>query len=464
MALNETQLRELIDNPRESLAIELKNWINPDSPKDIAKIIKTSLAMRNNDGGLLLVGFNDKDGSPDFTGAPASVEEVFHTDKIQGYISKYSSEPFEVTLYYPEKNDVKFVVIEIPQGVKSPVAAKSELMDNNKALIKSNQVYTRTLLSNNTPSTSEAIWKDWPQLVEKCFENREADIGRFFRRHLLSASQGDLKEAISSLFLNEASGSKVNGERSSQFLEASYARFQKVIDEKQVSLPSHGAMEVVAIINGEIDEYSASGDFLNLLFSTNPSYTGWPVWIDSRFFLEEARPFVNDGVWETCIAFFGNDFVSHLDFWRLSPSGSFYLYRAFQDDIGGGENAPKPCTTLEFGLAILRATECIAVALAFAKAMGCQDDATIQFVFRWSGLKGRKISSWANPYRFLSHEGKAYQDKVETKIEIPVDTAKEAISGFVHQIVSKLFEAFDGFVLTENITDDFVRKLTERRL
>ena len=85
----------------------------------------------------------------------------------------------------PKIFDQEFPVIEVGSGVKVPVATKSALADGEDVLIRENRVYVRSLKANNTPSTTEAIWKDWPQIVEVCFENREADIGRFFRRHLV---------------------------------------------------------------------------------------------------------------------------------------------------------------------------------------------------------------------------------------------------------------------------------------
>ena len=87
-----------MNNPSERLSVELKDWIDPDIPEGITKIVKACLAMRNNDGGYLLIGFNNESGSPNIQDAPKDVETRFHIDKIQGYVSKYSSEAFEVSI------------------------------------------------------------------------------------------------------------------------------------------------------------------------------------------------------------------------------------------------------------------------------------------------------------------------------------------------------------------------------
>lgn len=465
MPLELTQLNQLIERPSESLSLELKDWIDPDSNEGKAKIIKAALAMRNNDGGYLLIGFHNNDGTPNIAEAPDNVSELFHVDKIQGYITRHSSEPFEIFVYYPEIENKNFVVIEIPQGVKTPVASKSGLVEGKTHYVHSDKVYVRTLNANNTPSTAEAKWQDWPRIVEKCFDNREADVGRFVRRHLSSSSTQDLKEAFLSLFKGSESEASSNHNVLMQFLDYSFSRYEVVVSERAIAIPKHGSMEVAVLIDGKINEFAPNREFLNLISATNPGYTGWPVWVDSRSFTETAhRPFIFDGAWEAFIASFGGGFSDHLDYWRISPDGQFYLYRAFQDDVGATERAPQPGTVLDFGLAILRAAECMAVALAFAKAMGCDEAASIKIAYRWNGLQKRVLSSWANPGRYLSYDRTAYQDEVVTTVDVPVDTAPGALAGYVHKIISKLFEVFDGFELSSEVTEDLVRRLVERRL
>ncbi|WP_294347640.1 hypothetical protein [Prosthecochloris sp.] len=421
--------------------------------------------MRNNDGGYLLIGFNNESGSPNIQDAPKDVEIRFHIDKIQGYVSKYSSEAFEVSIHYPEKEGEKFVVIEIPSGVKTPVVTKSGLNEDGYDYIRVDKVYVRSLNSNNMVSTTEAKWKDWPQIVEKCFENREADVGRFLRRHLASSSLNDLKGMFSEFFGDELTKNEIDEQSLIDFLDRSKKRFLTVVEERNVELPSHGSMEVAATIIGQIKDFSTDSEFLNLISSSNQSYTGWPVWVDSRSFADrKAMPFVHEGCWEALIVLFENSFHDHLDYWRISPEGRFYLYRGFEDDIGGGDRRPQSGTALDFGLVILRAAESVVVAFDFAKAMGCDENGLMKFAFRWSGLRGRVLSSWANPERHLSYGREAYQDQVLAKLDVPIDTAKGALSGYINKLVNQLFLVFEGFQLAEGVTNAIIRRLLERRL
>jgi len=82
MKANSERTQELIQYPQESLSVEIKAWIDPDQPDDIAKIIKTALAMRNNNGGYMVIGFDNKTLKPILDNAPINVRQIFNIDKI----------------------------------------------------------------------------------------------------------------------------------------------------------------------------------------------------------------------------------------------------------------------------------------------------------------------------------------------------------------------------------------------
>jgi predicted HTH transcriptional regulator len=183
MVLSEDQLRDLLNAPSETLGVELKRWIDPTIDDGIAKIAKGCIALRNNNGGLLVIGLKDN-GEPDEQNAPADVLATFHIDVIQRIVGQFSSEQFSVEVQFGERDGKLYPVISVPSGVRTPVAAKRNCNSAGKQLIKDHSVYVRSLSSNNTVSSSEARRSDWERLVQICFDNREADIGAFVRRHL----------------------------------------------------------------------------------------------------------------------------------------------------------------------------------------------------------------------------------------------------------------------------------------
>ena len=456
-----SRIQALVDRPSESLSIELKRWIDPDQSEGKAKIVKTALALRNYGGGYLVIGFDDDTHEPDQNGVPQDVQAAFHIDKIQALISRYASEPFEVSVEFPEREGQPYPVLIVPPGVKTPVAAKADLPSaNGRILISRHDVYIRSLRSNNTPSTTKATWRDWPSIIEVCFDNREADIGRFLRRHL----SGLTPEVVQELLGAMAGGlqpEETPEDHLRKYLQESGERYSTVVEEQKVQLPPHGAWEVgLLLIGDDIPSYSANQEFLNLLNASNPHYSGWPVWLDSRNFSDErTRPYPFEGAWEALIVTL-DSYFRYIDFMRLDPKGRFYLRQAFYEDVRDLE----PMKSLDFALPIRKAAEAIAVGIAFAKAMGCDAEKTqLAFGFQWTKLTGRKLISWVEPGRHLGPEGPAYQDEVSVFFEVPLETPLSALGEYVNRAVKPLFEVFNGFELSKDVVEDLTRNTLEVR-
>jgi len=96
VATDRNRIRELLARPSESLNVEIKRWFDPDQEIGAAKIVKAVFALRNRNGGVLILGFDNKTLEPNDANRPADVHASFHVDKIQGLISRFASEPFEV--------------------------------------------------------------------------------------------------------------------------------------------------------------------------------------------------------------------------------------------------------------------------------------------------------------------------------------------------------------------------------
>ena len=190
------QIENLVLKPTESRPIEIKRWFDPSAEVGKAKLVKGIFALRNFNGGFFVVGFDDATLQPDAANRPADVAAQFHNDVVQAAVSHYASERFDVTVHFPERDGEIYPVIAVQSGVRSPVAAKRELEFGGKILIRCDDVYFRTLSSNNTVSSARIPHRDWPELSQICFDNREADIGRFFRRHLVGMNAENVRELL----------------------------------------------------------------------------------------------------------------------------------------------------------------------------------------------------------------------------------------------------------------------------
>jgi hypothetical protein len=150
----------------------------------------------------------------------------------------------------------------------------------------------------------------------------------------------------------------------------------------------------------------------------------------------------------------------HLDFMRLESSGAFYLQRVLQDDLSERVSSGE---VLDAILVVIRIAEAIAVALSMVKALGWSEDAILGMEFKWTGLNGRRLDSWANPMVLISG-GESRTEFVQTYVEIPLNVSLSAIAPFVQEAAKGLFVVFNGFTLPQQAIEDWTQKLIERRL
>lgn len=450
-------LNEFLQAPRESLNIELKSWIDPTTPEGKAKIIKAAIALRNLNGGYLGIGISD-DGTPLVDNAPPNLVELFHQDTIQALITKHSSEPFEVTVEFGSFQNSQFPFIVIPSGVRTPVAAKARLQDDSQRdLVKQDAVYVRTLGSNHTPSTAIARYSDWPQIMSACFDNREADIGHFVRRHLSGLNINAFAQLLSTEVPIQVSVVDA-------YLNDCRQYFNGLPRADNYKYLGKGFFEVAFVIVSQPERKGIRADdnFLSSFIYANPSHTGWPLWMDSRGFREgRARPRTRAGGWEAFLEdYIGNLILPHLDFWRVEPPGRFYHICQLTDDLIAIKDGKEPDRLFAMDFAISFVAEAISVAIAFANSMGYPaESTTLDFAFRWSGLQGRQLTTYdSGPY--VSPGRVSGDDEVLSHLNVSLDLSPTSIPSLVPDVVGELFSAFGGMVFPKQ----FIEKIAAARL
>ncbi|WP_156948709.1 helix-turn-helix domain-containing protein [Bradyrhizobium sp. WSM1417] len=468
MQFEQSVIDSLVASPAEALNVEIKTWIDPAQPAGIEKIVKATFALRNRNGGYMLIGFDDKTLAPDTANRPANVRAIFNLDDIQAIISRYSQEPFEIAVAFGSRDGKEHPVIVVPPGVKTPVAATRDLQDGGRTRIRVGAVYFRTLASNGVPSSSEARPADWRDILEICFDNREADIGRFLRRHLAGRDLPGLLASLAQYGTSLPPPVPTLSERSTTLLDEGEKLFSSAIGARQLSaeeqqLVDFGSWSVALVIEPAHPAAKPDQTFINTIASSNPNYTGWPVWHDTRAASDARnRPKVTGGCLEALIFSIVTGWSAHLDYWRLNPKGEFYLHRVLQDD--GVPDRVQPGTALDPVITIIRVAEAIAVGISYAKALGWEPDkTTLAFAFRWKGLAGRQLSRWADPFDTIMG-GTAHDDQITAQVEIPLDTPLSALAPAVEKAVADLFVSFGGVTIPSATIEHWVQRLIERRL
>ena len=455
--IEQTVVDGLIENPSESLNVEMKRWIDPTQPAGIEKIVKGVFALRNRNGGFSLSDLTTRRSRPTQLTSHQTPRSFFTSIQFR-IISRYASDAtFEIAIAWGERDGRQYPIVVVPSGVKVPVSAKRDLKDGSRTAIRLGAIYFRSLESNGTPSTTEARPTDWADIVEICFDNREADVGRFIRRHL----SGIDASAILKLAGQVSPPAQTLCDRALKLIDEGETRFQEAIKPRKLSsdeqkLLEQGFWSIGFVIDPPRDDVIANQEFMERLGSSNPRYTGWPVWLDARLMSNaENRPKVVQDAFEYLVVSISEGFSNHVDFARLSPKGEFYLRRLLQDD--GVPSRVTPGKAIDPILMILRVAEAMAVEIAFAKALGwTPDQTTLGFAFRWHNLKGRQLSAWANPFYDIMEGGTAHDDQIESCVQFSLETPLSALPQFVDAATKRLFAAFEGATVPRRTLEDFL--------
>src|SRR5262249_30520858 len=157
----------------------------------------------------------------------------------------------------------------VPPGVKVPVATKRDLKDGTRTAIRLGAVYFRSLRANGTPSTTEAKPNDWAEIVDVCFENREADIGRFLRRQLAGR---DLSSLISFLGQPTPQAAPTLCTQATNLIDDGQVRFQGAIQARKLSaeeqqMLDHGFWSVGLVIDPPAMDAIPNQEFLSRINS-----------------------------------------------------------------------------------------------------------------------------------------------------------------------------------------------------
>lgn len=226
----------------------------------------------------------------------------------------------------------------------------------------------------------------------------------------------------------------------------------------------YGWMQITFLVPCDLSEVLPDQQWIAQLLLQNPDLTGWPFFVDLwNARRPEFKPHIKDGVWEAKLDGSDDEDLG-IDHWRIDARrGLFYAARVLEDDTSGIQ---KPEKTLEFGLAILRTAEILAIAVRFASYLcegKCDADANISLSFKWTGLQGRVLSSWANPGRGLHENYQCHTDTVTKVVEVPIASSNDQIVLFTQKIVNELFLDF-GWRCPTVVVEELAGKLLNRTL
>ena len=415
--------------PSESLAVEYKAWLNLKDPEHRGTLAKAMIALANEGGGHLVLGFSD-DG-PELLPLPPPADFVpYDQDTVNDIVRKFADPNFHCTLTsvtHPASGAVHQIV-SVPGGHGVPVMSRAGTQNGS---IVAQVCYVRKPGPASGPALTQA---EWSRLLDRCVKNR----------------QTDMLDAIRSIVLGRVdTGNLPSGsaqERQDEFVAKASERWLGLtgtLDPEHPSRSPRGRYEVdFSFETGEAIRLPTLLEHMNS--ASRIKLTGWPpFWLPTR---PEIAPYPIDGSVECWLGRPETsrlpDDAAHSDFWRVTPEVRAFLVRGYQED--GLENKP-PGTLFDATLPIWRIGEIILFAGRLATAL--QVDGQLQFRVRWSGLNGRMLTFVSDWSRSTGGRHAASQDAVQAAASIPLARIEENLPEILHPLLQPLYEAFGFFEL-----------------
>jgi Putative DNA-binding domain len=446
MPTQNAALDDLLAEPRETLDVEFKEWLDLSDHDHRAIVAKEIIALANHGGGYLVIGFDDGSLTP-AAARPATLE-AWSQDAIQSIVAKYVDPAVQCEVIHQVRagSQERHPIAIVPGGHRIPIRAKAGSPDGKKLV--PHRVYIRRAgPASEEPRTAE----EWDRLFERCLQNRKAEFLEAYR----SIMAGEIPTARPQ-----------TPSRLAQLLEFEKAAVSRW-GARIVGLPTDappafpdGYCDLGIAIDGTFDKPSLS-DLRDTIKSAVRNHSGWPP-----FLTIDRAPFAPKPI-EGAVEFWrgpdSNGSYSipiHHDFWRISPEGMFFTRCGYRED-GGFPDVPSgkyfdiTSPTWRLGEAILQGGY-------IASALGASD-ANLIIHSQWHGLAGRKLMARGNPLRLFLGDFHAAQGTYVSTQTVALSALPGALPEVVFAILAPLYELFDFYKLPKRLVEEELASLQRNR-
>jgi hypothetical protein len=390
--MTNTELQDLIDNPRETLAVELKRWLDLNDKRNRANVARQICALTNHGGGYLIFGFNN-DGSVDMSGADLA---RYTADTFSGIAKAYLNPPPQcITTVETSTAGNQHVIVQVPPHRTSPVCAIADGPQDNKGNpqgIVSGTHYHRATGPESAPVNTQAAWQP---IIHRCVVNeREALLSSLAAIIRLPQAHGEI-QAIEPV------------DRLRRWHQQNHSEYMEMLHERKQNWPvriedNHYQLSYELKPPGKAISGSSLIEELGRVSSEvrDTVWTGWSMFYP--FNRPEIAPYfylIQSGGKDVEVV--EANLVGRLvspnsvpDFWRISRDGLATIIRPYREDRDNGQQSPRelaPGTWLYPYILVREIAEVLRHARALAKLFPKAE--TVALCGTWYGLKDRRIDS-----------------------------------------------------------------------
>lgn len=445
--MTDARIQFLINNLQETLDVEVKNWLGGlRSKEDKSKLAKEIIALANNGGGYVFIGFEDQGaGHPEILPAPDE-EKGFTQDAIAALVNRYITPAPQCSIgwYQRKHSSIKHPVITVPGDHRTPVWAKRSSPDGGaEKALQDGTVYVRRPGGQSEPACTQ---DDWEKLLERLVKARQGELLGAIRGILhppdaLIAPDPTLLEWHNECIEIWKARTNSLRERDGRRLESGYWSF---------------SFEVV------LEETPTLRELNQALQNGLARYSGWPpfTYVNKN----PLRPVAKGDVVEAWLANSHDPSVyvedaQHNDFWRVSRLGKGFLLRPMQEDDPGYliNRYPRPQGKFfDWTLPVYRTTELFKAVESFGLRFADQN-AKYEVLLKYYGMDGRTLQQHSFRYN-LNDGARCHSDIVESRQDGIIAEIQTNIEERVHALLSPVFEQFSFSSLPKVLVDNVVKK------
>ncbi|MGK2912070.1 MAG: AlbA family DNA-binding domain-containing protein [Sphingobium sp.] len=411
-----TDLVDLVDFPRETLEIELKQWIDLRERVVQAKLARHIAALANHGGGWMVFGFCD-DGSID-PDRPAELS-LYSRDTFGSIVTRLLTPAFQCDVQLVQSSaGMHYPVVRIPSHGPTPIGARADGPHDAKGQPQGIRAGTYYVRKAGPKSEAALGMEDWQPLIRRCVT--------FDRDNLLA----DIIRAIQPRI--ELPAVAVT-DRLNAWHEESEARWQTIVERANtlrwlVDIDTHHCQLSYMIVS-DTGIAIPAGELQRVLEAVNRDvretvWTGWSMFYPfTRPEIAAAlHPEFADGsgvdVLESNLIGDGDFDISLPDYWRYSVDGRATIIRPYREDRQRSvDGKGRPAGTWLSPESVIReTTELVTHARIMAERY---EGSSVAFRCTWGGLAGREIDDW-NAYWSPGRIARAEQRTTTGSWDVPV--------------------------------------------
>lgn len=387
----QTDLTDLVDFPRETLEIELKQWIDLRDRIVQAKLARHIAALANHGGGWIVFGFCD-DGTLD-ADRPAELL-LYSRDTFGSIVTRLLTPAFQCDVQLVQSSaGLHYPVVRVPSHGAVPIGAKADGPHDVKGQPQGIRAGTYYVRKPGPKSEAALGMEDWQPLIRRCVtfdrDHLLADIFRAIQPRVeppVVAVTDRLKtwhhesEALWQAIVKRATALRWLVDIGTHRCQLSYM----ILSDTGIAIPAGDLHRVLEAVNRDVRE---------------TVWTGWSMFYPfTRPEIAAAlHPEFADGtgidVLESNLIGDGDFDISLPDYWRYSADGRATIIRPYREDRQRSvDNKRRPAGTWLSPETIIReTTELVTHARIMAERY---EGSSVAFRCTWGGLAGREIDDW----------------------------------------------------------------------